>query len=325
MAVKYISVASSLLLWLLLPAACGRDKPSLVGTGGIPDAASAAPAIEGTTTPHRVFVVSMENHNWVDIKGSASAPYLNGLLGSGAHADQYFNPPEVHPSEPNYLWLEAGTRFGIVDDNPPSINHQGTTSHLTALLRAVGISWKSYQEDISGTVCPLSPVARYDPRHNPFVFFDDNTGNGDVKDAFCIAHNRPYSELAGDLLNDTTPSYVFITPNLCNIMHDTCAPQLDAIKQGDDWLSRELPKVLSSKAWHDGAYVFIIWDEGEAGSDGPIGMIALSKNVKPGYVSSLPYTHSSALRTIQEIFGVTPLLGDAVNATDLADLFTTFP
>ena len=27
----------------------------------------------------------------------------------------------------------------------------------------------------------------------------------------------------------------------------------------------------------------------------------------------------------QEIFGVTPLLGDAANATDLSDLFKTFP
>jgi len=41
--------------------------------------------------------------------------------------------------------------------------------------------------------------------------------------------------------------------------------------------------------------------------------------------NSIHYTHSSTLRTLEEIFGVTPLLGDAANATDLGDLFATFP
>ena len=33
------------------------------------------------------------------------------------------------------------------------------------------------------------------------------------------------------------------------------------------------------------------------------------------------YTHSSTLRTLQEIYGVGPFLGDAAAPTDLADLF----
>ena len=39
----------------------------------------------------------------------------------------------------------------------------------------------------------------------------------------------------------------------------------------------------------------------------------------------IQYTHSSTLRTIEGIFGVMPLLGDAANATDLSDLFASFP
>ena len=66
-------------------------------------------------------------------------------------------------------------------------------------------------------------------------------------------------------------------------------------------------------------------DEGEFGSDGPIGMLVLSPFAKVGYSNSIHYTHSSTLRSMQEIFSVTPLLGDAANATDLSDLFTTFP
>src|SRR5439155_4616456 len=44
-----------------------------------------------------------------------------------------------------------------------------------------------------------------------------------------------------------------------------------------------------------------------------------------GYSNSIHYTHSSTLRTVEEIFGVSPLLGDASQATDLADLFVAFP
>jgi len=33
------------------------------------------------------------------------------------------------------------------------------------------------------------------------------------------------------------------------------------------------------------------------------------------------FTHSSDLRTIQELFRVGPFVGDAANATDLSDLF----
>ncbi len=46
---------------------------------------------------------------------------------------------------------------------------------------------------------------------------------------------------------------------------------------------------------------------------------------KKNYSNSIRYTHSSTLRTIQEIFGVTPLLRDAAEATSLSDLFSTYP
>jgi hypothetical protein len=124
-----------------------------------------------------VFVIMMENHNWSDIKDSPSAPYINQvLLPQASHAEQYYNPPGIHPSEPNYLWLEAGTNFGIANDANPAANHQSTTNHLVTLLDKKGISWKSYQEGISGNDCPLAGRGLYAPKHNPMIYFDDVTG-----------------------------------------------------------------------------------------------------------------------------------------------------
>ena len=273
-----------------------------------------------------MFVVVMENHNWSSIKGNASAPYINNtLLPMGSYAEQYYNPPGNHPSEPNYLWLEAGTNFGILNDDDPSSNHQSTSRHLVSLLEAAGLSWRTYQEGISGTDCPLTDYGSYVVKHDPFVFFDDVTGSNNPHDSYCIAHVRPYSELATDLSNDTVARYNFITPNVCHDMHDSCAPANDEVKQGDAWLSTQVPKILASQPYAAKGVLFITWDEAETG-DGPIGMIVLSPVAKGGgYSNRIHYTHSSTLRTVEEIFGVGPLLHDAANATDLADLFVTFP
>jgi len=241
-----------------------------------------------------IFIILMENHNWSQIKGNSSAPYINNtLLPMAAHAEQYFNPPGIHPSLPNYLWLEAGDNLGILNDSDPSVNHQSTTLHLVTQLKNAGISWKTYQEDISGTTCPLTSVSNYAPKHNPFVYFDDVTNTNDPNSTYCITHVRPYPELATDLSNGTVAQYNFITPNLCDDMHDSCAPLNNSVAQGDAWLSNEVPKILNSNAYKNGGALFITWDEAASG-DGPIGMILVSAFGKGGgYSNSIHYTHGS--------------------------------
>lgn len=327
------AVSLTLTLSMLAPLPLAREASPLsqhrLGVSvARPSAGSAAQAAGPHVAPAvpTVFLILMENHNWSSISGSPSAPYINSLLPQASYALNYNNPPGNHPSEPNYLWLEAGTNFGITNDNPPASNAISSTQHLVTLLNNAGISWKSYQEDISGTTCPLTNVANYAPKHNPFVFFDDVTNNNDPTSAYCIAHERPYTELATDLQNNTLASYNFITPNLCDDMHNTCAPLNDPIAQGDTWLSQQLPLILNSTAYTNGAVILITWDEGEGGLDGPIGLIVLAHSAKGGgYHNTIYYTHSSTLRTLEEMFGVSPLLGDAANATDLSDLFTALP
>lgn len=286
-------------------------------------ALAALPVEAQLSNVNRVFIVVMENHNWSQFKGAANAPYINNtLLPQASHAEQYYNPPGLHPSLPNYLWLEAGTNFGIANDNDPSSNHQSTTAHLVTQLKNAGISWKTYQEDISGTTCPLTSVNKYAPKHNPFVYFDDVTNTNDPNSAYCIAHVRPFPELGTDLQNNTVAQYVFITPNLCDDGHDSCAPVSDPIRQTDNWLAANIPAILNSTAYQSGGALFITWDEG-VGGDGPIGMIVLSASAKGGgYSNSIHYTHGSLLRTVEEIFGV-GLLGDAAVQADLSDLFGT--
>lgn len=305
-----------------------------------------------------VFIVLMENHNWTgdnsgasfgdpDLKGSSLAPYINSLIPVAAHAEQYFNPPGNHPSLPNYLWLEAGTNFGILKDIRPKQAHIRTNLHLVDLLENASITWKAYAEPDFGnpdfTDCPLD-FSEVDVNHVPFGYFSDVSDHFSPSAARCIAHVKPYSHLATDLASGTacTPAlitsgtscyaqYNFITPNLCHDGHEGVSPcdpnePADNTLRGDTWLKDiGVPAITGSKVYPKDGVLFILWDEGEDSGfpDGPIAMFVLSPFAKTDFQNTTHYDHSSMLKTFQEIFGVTPLLGGAANATtnDLSNFF----
>src|SRR5882724_9708335 len=105
--------------------------------------------IEASSLPpiQTVFIILLENESWTEVEGNPDAPYLNTtLLNMASRCEAYYNVPALHPSLPNYLWLEAGTNFGILDDNGPDLDHQNTTNHFVTQLHRAGVSWKTYHE-----------------------------------------------------------------------------------------------------------------------------------------------------------------------------------
>ncbi len=297
-----------------------------------------------------VWVVMMENHNWVgndagasfgdpDIKDNPLAPFVNGtLLKISAHPQQYYNPPGNHPSQPNYLWLESGTNFGFLGDSQPGQPQYFTEKHLTRLLQDAGVSWKAYAEpDFWSPVfdtCPLD-FSFLDVNHLAPVYFNDINDGLNPESPECLAHVVPYYQLATDLADHTTARYNLVIPNLCHQGHEGVSPcdpsePADNTLRSDKWLKQNLPVIMESAAYREGGAIFVIWDEAEDTdqfSDGPIPVFLLSPFAKGGgktaYTNSIHYDHSSTLKTMQEIFGVMPLLraaGDK-STVDLSDLF----
>ena len=279
---------------------------------------------------HHVFIIVEENRDWKNIYKNTDAPYINNtLLTQGGFATNYHNVDkhlnELHPSEPNYIMLEAGRiafpDYTFTTDNPPSIrNSTSSHNHLAYLLDKSSYSWKSYQEDILGTGCPINAINNYAPKHNPFVYFQDVSGNPPSSTSiYCKTHIRPLAELQKDLQTGNIANYIFITPNLQHDMHD------GTIAQADTWLSQVVPIITSSKIFKKDGALFITWDEVNEGIDenNPIGMIIESTFAKKNYHSSNSYTHASLVKTIEEVFRLSPLLGFANNATttDLSDFF----
>jgi phosphatidylinositol-3-phosphatase len=362
----------------------------------------------------KVFVIAMENHNWTQpanqftggiqqIFHNPNAPFINSLVGGNAfavvngrvvnisdqvaYATNYHNVlatpggnnPHIHPSEPNYLWAEDGTNFGVANDNDPFAangpTNQNTTQHLSTLLTNAGITWRSYQEDVDLTTVggqlinvplprdqwtvPLKSFSgvfaggfnqfdgsnqfNYAAKHNPMLFFTDTNGGNDVSTANPLrTQYAPLQQFFTDLENNTVADYNWITPNQFNDMHTGLTGGYkgltgDAAKilQRDDFLRQIVPVIMASKAYKEHGAIIIWFDESEGdgvAGDNPddfnhtIGEIVISscahKNVNgQPYASPLNFTHSSDLRTMQEIFHVGPFLGDAANAIDLSDLF----
>ena len=297
-----------------------------------------------------VWIIIMENHNWTgddagasfgdpDIKDNPLAPYINGtLLKTSAHAEQYFNPPGNHPSQPNYLWLEAGTNFGVLADTQPGEPQLFTHKHLVRLLQDAGISWMAYAEPDFGSAvydtCPLD-FSFLDINHLAPAYFNDINDGLNPQSAECIEHVRPYYQLATDLADHTTAQYNLVIPNLCHDGHEGISPcndteAADNTLRSDTWLKQNVPLILESDAYKEGGALFITWDEAEDTdqfSDGPIPFFLLSPFAKGGgktaYSDSIHYDHSSTLKTVEEIFGVLPLLGAAADpkTLDLRDLF----
>src|SRR5262249_9549704 len=129
------------------------------------------------------------------------------------------NNPHIHPSEPNYIWAEAGFNFNIFNDADPfvpqatanQVNNLDNQLHLVGLLTHARRTWRSYQEDIDLTTVagkltnvvlpknqwtvPLTSFSgnfasgvnqfngstqfNYAAKHNPQVFFTDSNGGND--------------------------------------------------------------------------------------------------------------------------------------------------
>ena len=341
----------------------------------------------------KVFVIALENHNWTQpstqtspqqVFQNAAAPFINSLVngtsGISSHvafANAYINAAAGdHPSEPNYIWAEAGTNFGVNNDDNPYYADctpdtvQTTDQHLSAFLTKAKKSWKTYQEDtdVDATNMPL-PVSEwtvplystsgvftapglnaynysnqynYAAKHTPMVYFTDTNGGCDTSTSNPMRlHYAPLQQLALDLTNNTVADYNWISPDQFNDMHTSLAngygqyPNSDSAKiaQADNFVARMVPLIMASDAYKNHGVIVLWWDESEGGDDPSrtIPFMIISKDVQKNvngvpYSNTIQYSHSSFLRTMQEIFNVDPQhgypwLGDATNATDLSDLF----
>jgi phosphatidylinositol-3-phosphatase len=97
-------------------------------------------------------------------------------------------------------------------------------------------------------------------------------------------------------------------PNDCENGHDPCGTR-DPIRQFDDFLAREVPKIEASPAFGADSTILITWDEGAdpPHKPGHVLTVAVGPLIRPGVVDAHRYDHYSLERTLAAGFGLRPL------------------
>ena len=257
------------------------------------------------TYAHVVWIW-MENHSYSQIIGSSSAPYINSLANGCGLATNY--KAVTHPSLPNYIAATSGDTWGIADDNPPS-SHPLAVNSIFQQATSAG----SYQESMPAN-CDLTSSGTYAVKHNPEAYYTN------IRNA-CNSNNVPMGTTSsGAFLNalnsGTLPNFSFVTPNLCNDMHDC------SIAIGDAWLQSWVPKITASPSYQAGNTVlFVTWDEDNGSGGNQVATIVVSPYTTPGTKSGTAFTHYSLLRTTEELLGIPTFLGNAALATSMRPAF----
>lgn len=280
-----------LLATVLLIAACTGPAQRPAAATTPPSTATAAAATTPRIASSHVFVIVMENRGYAE---AMAQPYTARLAAQYAVATNYH--AVSHPSLPNYLALTGGSTFGITDDGYHPLPAGGIGAELTAH----GVSWRAYMEGMTRG-CMDSP-APYALKHDPFAYFG----------GACPANVVPLTTLDGDLAG-ATPSFVWITPDLCHDGHDCSS------RQADDFLAGLVPRILASAAWRDGGVLFLTWDEDDGNSGNRVPAIVVAPNLTR-HETAQPHDHYSLLASIEDRLGV-PRLGQSQQATSLSELW----
>ncbi len=375
-------------------------------------------------TPPRVntvWYILMENRNFTEnetsgggqLYGNPAAPYINSLITPGNpnaaqvsyctayhHVLSVYNGTtsanSVHPSEPNYVWMESGSNLSKLDDNDPygtglsvkqiatflTANPSYTGQNLSGLLQSAGLTWRAYSEgtnevSTTGTNSNLggAPTAVAEAPANwtvPLVSFSGtnaaytNPYNGSHQYNFACKHTgslfysitngtsslttantatanpeaqfySPLPALQSDLDAGTCAQYNVITPDQFNDMHTALNAGLTyhgtaytgdnaQVAQGDNFLSIIVPKIMASQQYQNGGTIIIWTDETEGSNQNDFQHTLMEIVISPlakgnAYASTLNYTHSSDINTMQKIFQVTAAspsgyLNDAANPSN---------
>ena len=269
--------------------------------------------------PDHIVIVIDENKSLSDVIGSKNAPYLNALAKRGALLTNF--TAAHHPSQPNYIDFFAGSPLGVCDDScipaPFTANNLGA-----ALLATPGRSFAGFAEDLpKKPVCDLNGFAK---RHCPWMNFSNVP----------VTATRSWSTFPKDFRK--LPTVSIVIPNVSHDMHDGKSVAAE-VRAGDRWLRTKLGAYARWAQTHNSLLV-MTWDEDSNENykvqcptiltttppANRIPTIIAGQHVKRHARSSVAYSHHDLLRTMLDMYAITPFAG-AAGANDISDVWATIP
>jgi hypothetical protein len=266
-----------------------------------------------------VAVVVLENVDYVDVIGSANAPYLNSLLAQGSLAGQYF--ANSHPSIPNYFMMTTGLPVTNDDGFSGVVSNDNVVRQLVAANK----SWKVYAESIPATGYLGGDQGLYLRHHNPFSYFSD------VQQSSAQAANIVgFPQLGTDLAAATLPNYSFIVPNSVNDAHDcpngaTICSAGPRLQSADQWMRTNIAPLLANANFQQSGLLIVVFDESATdvtNGGGHVAAILVGTRAKAGYIgNTTSYDHRSLLSLTMKALGVVNIPNGADAAPQMTEFF----
>jgi hypothetical protein len=263
-------------------------------------------------------------------------------------------------------WTSYTEGTGLLNSNGLDFNNNTTSSGatLTNNISAIGtrtVPFRSFSGTSVTYTNPYNGTHQYNfaTKHTGQLFFPATSG-GTTTTANTstsnpqVSHYAPLEQLASDLANNTQAPYCVITPDQYNDGHTALSGtftyhnyggsssgvnknytgDLARVAQMDNFCSILVPQIMASPVYQAGNAAIVIWTDETEGSPQndfyhTLTEIVISPQAKGNaYNSTLNYTHSSDLATMQKIFGVvantdTGFLNDAANFSNSTPANTT--
>jgi hypothetical protein len=249
---------------------------TLPASSGVCASSTSHPAIK------HIVVFSNENKTWSDVGGTQfqSMPYLNSLAkkcrtyANWTETDTTQNSASQYMGATTGIKQASGTSNNVLSDcTPNATSCRSLTDNIFRQVRASGGTARSYVEGAT-TGCSAAGNAA---KHVPAMYM---FGGNDQ--SFCNAEVRPFSEFNPNSL----ATFSFITPTLCNDMHDC------GLSSGDNWLKAHLQPVLDSAEYKSGTVLVEVWFD----EDHPVPNMLLNPAIPAGVDTTTAAGHLPALR-----------------------------
>lgn len=269
-------------------ASCSNANPSggeaSGGSGPVGPTIPIPSAATPSAAARRLVIIVMENRNFDRIIGDACCPYINSLAARGVLFTNWYGIR--YPSLPNYLAMTGGSTFGRASDaTSPLVAGDNLFTQLTG----AGISWRAYQESMPSPCfrgsSGYSAGGTYALKHDPAMMFAQVSNGTQCDDVVPFTRFDP----------NRLPAFSFVTPNMCNDMHDCSSGA------GDSWLGSHVPSMLAA-----GATVLVTWDTGDPSRErggGRVATILAGPGIGRARVAAT-LDHYSILASVEAAFGL---------------------
>lgn len=254
-------------------------------------------AVQKSALPRmdHVVIVVEENCAYKKIIGSPHTPYINALARQGALFSNSY--AVAHPSQPNYLALFSGSTQGVSNDSCP---HTFSAPNLASELLAKGLTFSGFSESLPAVGFAGCATGTYARKHCPWVNFSNVPA----------ALHQPWTSFPRDF--NRLPTVCFVIPDEDNDMHDR------GPKYGDAWLRDHLAGYVQWAPTHR-SLLILTFDEDDDSAGNHIATIFLGARVKPGVYRNR-INHYTILRTLEDIYGLTPL-GHSATTSPLTEVW----